>query len=389
MDNMNKSSEGGEGNLLCVDDEMDPSQSSKMMKSSYVGESSRPIRARVREHINNLRCGSSKSFIISHWMDKHSASIEAPVFKWEILASYTDALRRQLGEGLYIMEAGGLNRRDEFNHNLICRMSPVMNEPMSEKELKSELERKRLYRDRLKMFIVDMSRKSNVMDKMKIQKKMYGEDANDMLCSRSIPPDIDKTPPINKKRGRDNMDTSTPVNVRRETKLLDLEDSPIDIEPQNSSQGCSGANDYSDETIPTSKTKAGLSNEVDTMAVTPPPVISPDTMDRRLMLHSIDIIKASEKNDRVTELHEGVDHTLSIGLNAFARRSDGTIGAGAVLIDVDSNEGKKDERSVVMDGMNKDPLGGDKGVRSVVMDEMNKDPLGGGMDARSAVMDGC
>ena len=171
MDNMNKSSEGGEGNLLCVDDEMDPSQNSKMMKSSYVGESSRPIRARVREHITNLRCGSSKSFIISHWMDKHSASIEAPVFKWEILASYTDALRRQLGEGLYIMEAGGLNRRDEFNHNLICRMSPVMNEPMSEKELKSELERKRLYRDRLKMFIVDMSRKSNVMDKMKIQQK--------------------------------------------------------------------------------------------------------------------------------------------------------------------------------------------------------------------------
>ena len=216
---------------------------------------------------------------------------------------------------------------------------------------------------------------------------MYGDDANDMLCSRSIPPDIDKTPPINKKRGRDNMDTSTPVNVRRETKLLDLEDSPIDIDPQNSSQGCSGANDYSDETIPTSKTKAGLSNEVDTMAVTPPPVISPDTMDRRLMLHSIDIIKASENNARVTELHEGVDHTLSIGLNAFARRSDGTIGAGAVLIDVDSNEGKMDEQSVAMDGMNKDPLGGDKGVRSVVMDEMNKDPVGGGIDARSAVMD--
>ena len=66
---------------------------------SYVGETSRPWRERVAEHMRNLKNGSATSFIIGHWMEKHEGSLEAPKFKWRVLDSYKDALRRQLCEG--------------------------------------------------------------------------------------------------------------------------------------------------------------------------------------------------------------------------------------------------------------------------------------------------
>ena len=61
---------------------------------SYIGERSRPYRERVNEHIQNLRNGSTKSFMISHWMEAHGSGTEAPEFKWQVLDSYIDALRQ-------------------------------------------------------------------------------------------------------------------------------------------------------------------------------------------------------------------------------------------------------------------------------------------------------
>ena len=42
------------------------------------------------DYYQNLKNGSSKSFIITHWMEAHGESDEPPEFKWCVLDSYTD-----------------------------------------------------------------------------------------------------------------------------------------------------------------------------------------------------------------------------------------------------------------------------------------------------------
>ena len=105
-------------------------------RQCYIGETSRPFRERVCEHMDNLRNGATNSFIIQHWMEMHQDSTTAPEFKWSILDSYKDALRRQLCEGLYILESGSLNRKHEFNRNLICRMEATLDSHLSDSQLK-------------------------------------------------------------------------------------------------------------------------------------------------------------------------------------------------------------------------------------------------------------
>ena len=71
------------------------------------------------------------------------------------------------------------------------------------------------------------------------------------------------------------METSTPVSGRREAPLIDMgEDSPI----ERGDHQRSNVSDDSSDIIPTSKVKAGLSNDMDIMAVTPPKEYYPDTI---------------------------------------------------------------------------------------------------------------
>ena len=83
----------------------------------------------------------------------------APEFKWKILDSYKDALRRQLCEGLYILEAGALNKKVEFNRNIICRLESPVDTLVTNKQLKQEINRRRTYNEKIACFI-----KKNVCD---------------------------------------------------------------------------------------------------------------------------------------------------------------------------------------------------------------------------------
>ena len=130
---------------------------------SYIGESSRPLRDRVWEHGQNLKNGSEKSFIISHWMDTHGHTLDAPVFEWKVMDAYTDALRRQVSEGLHIMEAGALNKKLEFNSNLICRMEVNSNCNITDEHLQKELSRRRLQCNKLREFIREKSYNTDVI----------------------------------------------------------------------------------------------------------------------------------------------------------------------------------------------------------------------------------
>ena len=83
--------------------------SKKCNNGQYIGESSRPLRERVSEHMDNLRGWRSDSFQIHHWMSEHATDTSPPEFTFRVLNSCNDALRRQLGEGIQILETGSLN----------------------------------------------------------------------------------------------------------------------------------------------------------------------------------------------------------------------------------------------------------------------------------------
>ena len=117
-----------------------------------------------------------------------------------------------------------------------------------------------------------------------------------MLCCRSDPFEIKSGVA---KRKRSNMETSTPVSLRRDTPILDLtDDSLIGKESSDTSSVYSASED----------------NEMDSIAVTPPKELWPDTIDRKLALHAIDLVKASVNNTRVLEMQEHEVHTVKIHL---------------------------------------------------------------------------
>ena len=358
-------------------DVFEPTEAKEM---SYIGETARPLRERVVEHMSNLKNGSMKSFIISHWMDVHGTSVVAPEFKWQVLDKYSDALRRQLAEGLHIMNSGVLNKKVEFSTNIICRMQATTTATTSEAELQKELDERRVYKDKLRNFVSVMSKISPDFDHMRsknMKKKIQTVRAsNKFICYRSNSVKNFFTTSV-VKRKRQNMECSTPVSGRREPPQLLGEDSPILGDSSNSS---SSTYSESADVISQMKRKAGMSNEVDSMVVTPSKECSPDTMDKRLALHTAAIVRAAVNNPLVMELQEQETHTTTLAENSFAKRD--TKETGAILVDDEGQGAMVEAQSVGMDGMNKDLFRGGEQVkvsRSVDMDGMNKDPLQGGV----------
>ena len=88
----------------------------------YVGESSRPLRERVIEHFKNADGWNPCSFMIEHWLTSHGMEPKRPEFSFKIIEQYPDPLRRQLSEAIHIIDKGTLNRRMEFNRNILCRL---------------------------------------------------------------------------------------------------------------------------------------------------------------------------------------------------------------------------------------------------------------------------
>ena len=66
--------------------------------------------------------------MINHWMSSHLTSVTKPEFEFQILEKYPDPLRRQLSEGLHILETGGLIRQNEFCQNKLSRIQSLKTE---------------------------------------------------------------------------------------------------------------------------------------------------------------------------------------------------------------------------------------------------------------------
>ena len=89
-------------------------------KYTYIGETSRNFRTRVKEHMNSLKQYNPKSFQLQHWHEKHKDDLHCPSFKFKVIGQFRDALTRQLA--ITILDCGGLYKKSEFRINEIYRL---------------------------------------------------------------------------------------------------------------------------------------------------------------------------------------------------------------------------------------------------------------------------
>ena len=84
------------------------------------------------------------------------------------------------------------------------------------------------------------------------------------------------------------MDTSTLTNARREAILIDMDEQSSILEDKSTASEPSYSS--TEDTINKTKTRAGVSNEMDSTVLTPYKESSPNTMERKLAIGSRDLV---------------------------------------------------------------------------------------------------
>ena len=109
-------------------------------KGVYVGESSRSIYERAKEHQADKESHSEDSHQIKHWLIDHQELLAPPKFNFKIIKTFQDPLSRQLSEAVRIELRGEniLNSKSEFNRCKVPRLKINMEEWKSSKEKEKE-----------------------------------------------------------------------------------------------------------------------------------------------------------------------------------------------------------------------------------------------------------
>ena len=110
----------------------------------YVGEIGRSLYDRAGEHIADARSRNEDSHMVKHWAASHPEMETAPKCKLKIIASFQDALTRQISESVRIdMRGGGiLNSKTEYSRFRLPRLVIDREEwKQSKKEEKKALEK--------------------------------------------------------------------------------------------------------------------------------------------------------------------------------------------------------------------------------------------------------
>ena len=248
-----------------------------MKDFTYIGETGRNFRCRVREHMSNLKNLSKNSFQVLHWMNKHALDTEPPYFKFKIISQHKDALSRQLNEALWIINQGGLNKRCEFNINELCRLESRVPNKEHEKALVRIKQERKQEEENIKHFI----------DVMNYVKNLHCTDPN----PSNVSPTCRKRSTLSStlvggKRRKINMDFSTPRASKTGDKLIDEgEESPIPW-PATLVTGkvCDqeGEVDSEGDEVGTEKLKTNVSDGVDIIELTPRGVLTVSTEERSL-----------------------------------------------------------------------------------------------------------
>ena len=90
-------------------------------KGIYVGESSRSLFERTREHVADRDSRKEESHQVKHWLLDHAELQEPPAFKFRLVRSFKDPMSRQISEAVRIELRGNgvLNSKAEFGRNAI------------------------------------------------------------------------------------------------------------------------------------------------------------------------------------------------------------------------------------------------------------------------------
>ena len=97
-------------------------QTGRTDKTVYIGETSRNLYTRAKEHINKNQSNNGKSYMKKHQEEKHSS--QPAVFDAKVTGSYKDCLSRQVAEGVAIRrcEANVLNSKSEWHQPALWRV---------------------------------------------------------------------------------------------------------------------------------------------------------------------------------------------------------------------------------------------------------------------------
>ena len=89
-----------------------------------MGETSRSLHERAKEHEADKKKTSEDSHQIKHWLTDHTDLLAPPKFRFTIIRSFQDPLSRQLSEAVRIDLRGEniLNSRTEYSRCRVPRL---------------------------------------------------------------------------------------------------------------------------------------------------------------------------------------------------------------------------------------------------------------------------
>ena len=95
-----------------------------MFKQANIGESSRSLYERSKEHVRDKDSREMDSHMVKHWLVDHREMSSPPKFKFKLLGSYQDPMTRQLAEAVRIEKVGAgiLNSKSEYSRCRVPRL---------------------------------------------------------------------------------------------------------------------------------------------------------------------------------------------------------------------------------------------------------------------------
>ena len=90
----------------------------------YLGETSRTLHERTKEHFKDAADFSEGSHMVKHWLSSHEDEETCPDFKFKIVGKFKDCLSRQVTEAVMIHYSPDilLNSKNEYNSNCLARV---------------------------------------------------------------------------------------------------------------------------------------------------------------------------------------------------------------------------------------------------------------------------
>ena len=111
--------------MLCNPEGKKDGKALKDGRGIYVGESSRSLYERAKEHEADRQARSEDSHQIKHWLTEHQDLLAPPRFRFQVIQSFQDPLSRQLAEAVRIDLRGEavLNSKSEYNKCRVPRLT--------------------------------------------------------------------------------------------------------------------------------------------------------------------------------------------------------------------------------------------------------------------------